>query len=394
LWKAGTLVNIDKLLSKKSHSFSEIFNKYDTNQAIKELVDDVMQESALGQGKGEFGLNVLSKSIAKPGKHYEPDADSDNKELKGDLLIKFNNKWRKIEVKTTHGGGARFSDQEVRPAEGYERAAADLTRYVSSHRSVTAKLFPNGIPSYGINLNKAIEFYQSVPPKNQAEFLQLVANVITLIFGGKSADKVAVKKIVSAIKSGNNNEAIQSYAQASFNFYMSKKDDEGVLAINLNEKNFMFYSSAEDLANEKLRLNADTIYLTAKDVQRGAYPQLSVVPTTFGANARAKAAHYKNIPAIPDKQPGKRTPSREEVYKQFEQFATLWAQVNGIPTNKQTISALYQVIANGRSLGWSNKKIDNEMKKFLPALQQPTPQPTPRARRSDAVSAPRRRRQI
>jgi hypothetical protein len=34
-----------------------------------------------------------------------------------------------IECKTSMGGAARFSDQEVRPAEGYEQAAINLNNF-------------------------------------------------------------------------------------------------------------------------------------------------------------------------------------------------------------------------------------------------------------------------
>ena len=346
LWRADKILNIDKLLSKKSHSFSEIFNGYDTNPAIKELVNDIMEESFLGQGKGEFGLNVISKSVSKPGGFVSNNDDAPGDQTtKGDLLMKYNGKWRKIEIKTTHGGAARFSDQEVRPADGYEAAAMALNSYVRKIPSVASRLFPKGIPSYGVNMNKAIEFYQLIPPKNQAEFIDLVNTVITTIFGGKSADKTAVKKIVNAIKSGDNNIAIQTYAQTSFNYYMSKKDDEGVLAIDLNQKNFMFYTTAEDLTKEKLRLNANTIYLTAKDVARGAYPQLQVVKTTFGADAKAAAEKVaakekekwaRSNPEVPTI---KRRATQAMIEQSFYDFAKDLAARRGI-TSKSKISEI------------------------------------------------------
>jgi hypothetical protein len=297
LWADDKLVNIDKLLSKNAHTFGDIFNGYDTNPAIKELVDDVMEEQALGQGKGEFGLNVLSKSVSKPGNFVQNqttdvDGDGDKEEAKGDLLVKLDNKWIKVEVKTTHGGAARFSDQEVRPAEGYEAAATALNRFVVgfSNQSWFKQLFPKGVPAYGVNMNKAMEMYKLMKDGEYGEkLLSQVQNLVTLIFGGKKADQKMVKTIMSNFKAGNANEVLQLYSQASFNYYMSKKDDAGVLGINLNSKSFIFYSDAGDLKKAKMRLNTDTIYLSAKDANRGAYPQLSVIPTTFGANAKAKA---------------------------------------------------------------------------------------------------------
>lgn len=306
LWANDELVNIDALLSKQPKTFSDIFNKYDSNPAIKELVDDVMEEQALGQGKGEFGLNVLSKSVSKPGNFVQNeitdiDGDGDKEEAKGDLLVKQGGKWIKVEVKTTHGGAARFSDQEVRPAEGYEAAATALNRFVLgfSHQPMFKQLFPKGVPAYGVNINKAMELYKALQSTQHAgKLLTQVENLITLIFGGKKADHKMVKNIMKNFEAGNANEVLQLYSQASFNYYMSKKDDAGVLGINLNSKSFIFYSEAADLTKAKMRLNTDTIYLSAKDANRGAYPQLSIVPTTFGANAKAKAEKAAQQAAI------------------------------------------------------------------------------------------------
>ena len=107
MWKNDKLVNIDKLLSIGKHTIPEIINGYDNskNPAIKELVDDLAQVAALGQGKGEFLLSVLSKRITKL--------------HKGDLSID----GQQIEVKTQDVGGGRFYDQEVRPSASYSALA-------------------------------------------------------------------------------------------------------------------------------------------------------------------------------------------------------------------------------------------------------------------------------
>jgi hypothetical protein len=419
MWRADKIVNIDKLLSKKSHTFSEIFNGYDTNPAIKELVDDVMEEQALGQGKGEFGLNVLSKSVSKPGGFVSNDDDEPGDQTtKGDLLMKYNGKWRKIEIKTTHGGAARFSDQEVRPAPGYEAAATALNTFVTrTHKPVAARLYPKGFPGYGMNLNKAIEFYQAVPPKSQAEFISLVNNAVTLIFGGKEANKPAVKRIVNAIKTGNANEAMQAYSQASFNYYMSKKDDEGVLAINLNSKNFMFYNQAEDLTKEKLRLDAKTVYIsTVRDPGRGVYPQLQVVPTTFGARARAeaeakakaaaekeRAAWAKGKPEAPAVPTAKRpNPAAVQAFETaVNNFAKDLAARRGV-TDRKTIAQISAVTRELATRGLDNNKIYTQLVKRFPELKvakvapatvQPSTEPTqPAVQSQEPVQESRQRR--
>lgn len=344
LWAGDQLVNIDKLLSKNAHTFSDIFTNYDSNPAIKELVDDVMEEQALGQGKGEFGLNVLSKSVSKPGNFVENeitdvDGDGDKEEAKGDLLVKHGGKWIKVEVKTTHGGAARFSDQEVRPAEGYEAAATALNRFVIgfANQSWFKQLFPKGIPAYGVNMNKAMEMYKIMKDGEYGQkLLTQVENLVTLIFGGKKADHKMVKNIMSNFKEGNANEVLQLYSQASFNYYMSKKDDAGVLGINLNSKSFIFYSDASDLKKAKMRLNTDTIYLSAKDANRGAYPQLSVIPTTFGANAKAKAdaeakkQAIKTAKANPVDVPSLDSTKKQQIEAKVYDFVTNVATSKGI----------------------------------------------------------------
>lgn len=398
LWRENKLVDIDKLLSKKSYKFTDIFTNYEKNPAIKELIDDVMEEQALGQGKGEFGLNVLSKSVTKPGKHYEASTGKDD-ESKGDLLMKLNGKWRKIEIKTTHGGAARFSDQEVRPAQGYEAAAARLNGFVNGFKNTTMykELLPKGIPAYGINLRIAISLYERLKDSKYGnEYLKLVQEVVTLIFGGPTADKKAVKNIMTAFKAGDGNSAMQAYSQASFNYYMGKKDDEGVLAIDLNQKTFMFYKVAEDLTKEKLRLDAKTVYLTAKDVARGAYPQLAVVPTTFGANAKAaaekrahtdavKAAKANNIPNYPEKVPGKRAPNAANLQQAFTDYATVWARANGLPNDKRTIANIVAIITLGRQQKLSTKKIEDQLKQLIQ-----TPKAPVRERREIVVQRARR----
>lgn len=359
LWESDQLVKIDKLLSKNAHTFSDIFNGYDTNPAIKELVDDVMEEQALGQGKGEFGLNVLSKSVSKPGNFVQNqitdvDGDGDKEEAKGDLLVKHNDKWIKVEVKTTHGGAARFSDQEVRPAEGYEAAATALNRFTVSfsNRPWFKELFPKGVPAYGVNMNKAMAMYQQLKTDKDHgdKLLSQVENLVTLIFGGKKADHKMVNKIMQNFKANNTNEVLQLYSQASFNYYMSKKDDAGVLGINLNSKSFIFYSNANDLTKAKMRLNTDTIYLSAKDANRGAYPQLSVIPTTFGANAKAKAEKaaqqtaIKTAKANPVDVPDVATTNKQQIEAKVYDFVTNVATSKGIFDQEAIDAAAMQAV--------------------------------------------------
>ena len=282
LWRTDKIVNIDKLLSKERQTFADVFNGYTSNKAIEEFVNDVMEISELGMGRGEFGLNVLSKNIWAP---------EDNK---GDLKMKLDGKAMQIECKTSMGGAARFSDQEVRPAEGYEQAAIALNNFVKK-----SKTYPISVAGYGVNLSQAIDFYQNIKPDERTEFIKLVKNSVTKIFGDLKTDRPEdraalvqnVNDIVKAISVGDNGAAKQAWSKASFNYYMSKKEDDGVLYIDLVNKEFVFYSEASDLENAGLRLHAKTIYLsTVKDPGRGVYPQIEVVPMSYGVNAAMKNA--------------------------------------------------------------------------------------------------------
>lgn len=261
LWRTDKLVKKNVLLGKGKKNFSEIITNYDANPAIKEISNDLMRITALGQGKGEFGLSVMSKSISKPDK--------------GDLLIN----GRKIEAKTTEGGAGRFTDQEVRPSKGFEAAANNLNDFVIDREF--------SLPASGVSLNVAVDIGQQLQGKDKTQYFKLVENVIKLIFGGSD-----VSSIMSAIKAGNQNQARAEYAKASFNYYMSKKDDEGVLYINLTTDPIttVFFKDADELTSSALRLQMKTAYITATADVRLPYPQMDIVGTSFGANAAAAAA--------------------------------------------------------------------------------------------------------
>ena len=274
LWRDDKLIKHDVLLDLgKKHNFADIVTSYGTNPAIKEIVNDLMRIAALGQGKGEFGLNVMSKSISKP--------------EKGDLMVGE----VKVECKTTDGGAGRFTDQEVRPGDGFEAAATGLNKFVKDTLGKEIS-----VPASGISIKQAIaikEYFVAAQMKKEfATFFTQLETVVTLIFGGKgTADTASVKKIVDSIYQGNLGAALQAYSQASFNYYMSKKDDDGVLYMNLTTDpiSTIWFKTAEELSVSGVRLHAGTAYLTSTKDVRLPYPQMEIVDTTFGANAAAKA---------------------------------------------------------------------------------------------------------
>lgn len=273
LWRANKLVKIDVLLSPGKKNFSDIITDYDKNPAIRELTNEVMKIDGLGQGKGEFGLSVLSKSI--------------NKQVgKGDLNIS----GQAIEVKTKDKGGARFVDQQVRPGPGYEAAAKQLETFINQYD-------PNPGTS-GANLEKIVDFYETLKTnpdlkKEAATFIGMVERVIQLIF-----QDTDVSGIINDIKQGDFIGANELYAETSLNYYLSQKHDDGVLYIDIVKEPFMtvFFKDADDLEAMGLKISGDTIYITATDL-RLPYPQIKIIGLE-GDPLRAKQAKGKAIDPV------------------------------------------------------------------------------------------------
>jgi hypothetical protein len=294
LWKNDNLINLDVLLGGDLAGFTEIFNGYNSNPVIQELVDELMVISALGHGKGEFGLSVLSKSINKPASG------------KGDLLVNYKDKEVAVEVKTADMGkdkkvvdpktgktvtrkgkmsSARFGDQEVVPGPGYEAASTALNNFVKSKGKT--------VGDSGLNIKAAIELLKSLEPADANTLMGMIRNNVKIVFGKQFKDprpdyqKKLMKNIngiVSSIESGDLNSAMQFWSRASFNYYMAAKHDDGVLFVNIPAKTCVYYNSAEDLQGKGLRLDADTTYLSGGDPKRTVYPQIKVVPRDYGSN--------------------------------------------------------------------------------------------------------------
>jgi hypothetical protein len=306
LWQEDKLVKQEVLLGKGKHDFSKVITSYNSNPAIKEFVNDMMRVAALGQGKGEFGLSVLSRTIHK-------------QVGKGDLDIS----GRPIEVKTTDGGAGRFTDQEVGAGPGFEQAARNVNRFVSEHGFE--------IPKSGISLQGAVTFALHFQQEDKAvatEFDKQIRALIEIIFGGSDSPKFsaseAANAVADAIKTGNINDAMQEYAQASFNYYMSKKKDEGVLYIGLKPNSIMsvYFKNAKELLDVGMRLHASTVYLTSIADKRLPYPQIEIVDTSFGTDA-AKSASKAAADAAPLAKPKALTGGRTEIGPSAEKSAAI-----------------------------------------------------------------------
>lgn len=376
LWRADELVDREALLGGDLVGFTEIFRGYSKNPIIQELVDELMVISALGHGKGEFGLSVLSKSINKP------------ESGKGDLLVRHDGKEHKVEVKTADMGkdkfvidkktgkkkfqkgkmsSARFGDQEVVPATGYEAASAELNDFVN-------KKLPRGekkLGQSGLNVPKAIELLQTLNPADSNKLLGMIRRNVKLIFGKKFENarpdyqaKLTknINGILSSIEKGDASAALQYWSRANFNYYMAAKHDDGVLFINIPQRTAIYYSSAEDLGGKGLRLNADTTYISGGDPKRTVYPQIQVTPTSYGASTASQELSKLG------KKPPKRAAGIEEFKQQMLGWAGRFANLRNV-RDKRVIQKMAIIAGEMRLNGADTNAIIAELESQIPQLQ-------------------------
>ena len=253
-WKKDKLINREMLLSPGKHSITDVVNGYNgNNPAIKELTDDLSQVAALGQGKGEFLLSVLSKGITKL---HKGDLQIDNKQ---------------IEVKTLDVGGGRFYDQEVRPSSKY---AASVDKFLANWKSEISATFGK-IAATGLKLIDLITLSETISPDRKVKYFKDVSVVLSNIFPGMDIDN-----IVSSMKVGNIGAAKQQYALTNLNYYISIKKDDGMLFIDLktNPVSLVFFTNNDELIEGGMRLHASTVYPITND-PRNAYPQMRILAT-------------------------------------------------------------------------------------------------------------------
>jgi len=251
-WKNDQLVNIKKLTSPINHVITDIINGYNENPFIKEITDDLAEIAALGQGKGEFLLSVFSKSINKMGK--------------GDLNIN----GMSVELKTVDGGAGRFFDQEVRPTMDWYK---DVELFLKTFSDEIHNI--KGVAKSGIKIDLVSNLYTITSNEKKADFQKILTSVIKGLFSTQD-----VNDIVKAILSNNIPMAKQLYAKKSIDHYLSIKQDDALLMIDLRKSptEFTFFKSVDDLYKGGMRLHAGTIYPITQD-PRYAYPQISIART-------------------------------------------------------------------------------------------------------------------
>lgn len=254
-WKSDTLINRELLTSPGvEYSITDLVNGYDTNPAIKELTNDLMEVSSLGQGKGEFMLSVMSRSITK--------------QTKGDLKV--DNKT--VEVKTKHAGAARLTDREVRPAPGYEKAVENFKNTFADQ----IKQFKDPVPTTGLRLDVFIGVGQVIDSTSPLykKYKSSVSEIINLIF--HNVDNTA---LINSILIGDIAQAKKEYGISSLNFYRSvKTHDDGILMIDMTTSpmKFLYFTNYDDIKSAGKKLKISTAY-PITSVYANAYPQMSIV---------------------------------------------------------------------------------------------------------------------
>lgn len=301
-WRNGGLIDTNILLDG-SHTIGEIVKGYDSNPAVKELADDLLQVSSLGKGKGEFMLKVLSPLITDP-----PGG-------KGDILIKGTGT---IEVKTTDGGAGRFYDRQVKAGPNYSSLsrkfikdyaqffldqqpeippvkAVDQSAQPSPAKSVAAPIndpeianevkaaskpaaSKSGMSKTGINMDSLVELYRKIPANLKDKFRADLTKILEEIFT-KAPEYAGA--VATSIADGSTGRAKQLYGVGSLNNYMANKSDVGILYIDLTSTpaSFTFFTDNTSLNQGGLRLNIGTVYPISSNEQY-AFPQTRIVPTS------------------------------------------------------------------------------------------------------------------
>lgn len=252
-WKADKLIDIKSLMSPVYHKITDVVIGYDSNPAIQQLTDDLVEIAALGQGKGEFMLSVMSKKVMK--------------KQKGDLVIDGKN----IELKTSDGGAGRFYDQEVRPNTNWPTLSENYLNTYKEEIDATGLK----VPGTGMKIDMISKVAEVMPSEKVEQHKKDLNDIFKAIFPTQD-----VGSAVEAALAGNVGEAKQRFARLSLDNYLSIKDDDAVLMIDLNTKpiSLAIFASAADLYGAGLRLHAGTIYPIATDA-RYAYPQVKIAKT-------------------------------------------------------------------------------------------------------------------
>lgn len=261
-WGAGKLVNVDSLTKVGTHTFSQVFPGYGTDDVMTELVNDLMKISGYGIGEGEVCLSALSTSIVGQGATVG----------KGDLIIDGKN----VEVKTRGSNPARMKDREVTISPSYAKDAKTfMSKYAVTIKELQDK-DPNFTPSAsGLNLGQLSTLLQFA---NNQEMNLDVENILKELFPAINFHGKIVQNMIS-----NPSMALQLYAVANVENYLQIKRSggslDGILFIDRKKANFDYIQSSSQLKGTGRRLHQSSAYpIAIKDPAQDPYPQILVQP--------------------------------------------------------------------------------------------------------------------
>ena len=318
-WKNGGLIDVDLLLATgqpdqetkpKQHPIGQIVKGYDTNPAVKEFADDLMQVGGQGKGKGEFMLKVLSPKITNPAGG------------KGDIEVIG---YGTVEVKTTDLGAGRFTDRQVKPGKHYQAAVNDFFNTFKQYLEPTGNNIttepaeptapeetdrlqklagvkpsqatkpnakqppveeakekkPKKLSSdSGINIEQLHNLYNSLPEEVRGDFVTKLTAVLDQVFVSKETHHYSGAVVNAITSQGGVTKAKQLYGVGVLNNYMAQKTDKGILYINLKASppTFTFFTDNASLNAANMRLNIETAYPVSIDIQL-VYPKTTIVST-------------------------------------------------------------------------------------------------------------------
>lgn len=249
------LVDKDQLFNDgKVNNIKNIISGYESNQATKYIVDGLAKETPQGIGPGEVLLVALSTSITKL--------------AKGDLYVKHPIDGE-VELKSTADGDPRFKDDEVTVASSYNKNCEVFRdKYLQGIQ----------IKKSGLNLKLLMMAYENVPQDTKDNFLKDLRQILDDIFQGAKPDTKGA--IMTSFTAGDFTQAVQLWAQASFENYRNvKKGFNGVLYLNIARGTSLYFNDWNDIKKAGGNIKAGNPYVirSAMHMERnGPYPQFEI----------------------------------------------------------------------------------------------------------------------
>jgi hypothetical protein len=249
-WKEDSFVDYSKLTTSGVYKIGEIIPLYDSNKLVEELVDDLIVVESYGRGKGEFLFSILSRSINR--------AEKGDFEIDGGIY--------ELKTKSTRAGFKTFDRSLVPPKKYY------------SYGDQFEKEFLEGrnIPKTGTNLSTVIEIGKTTDKKDL--FKSLISQIIGSLFY-KVPEQAST--LSNSIISGDINSASKNYVDACFSNYLTVKDYQGVIFLDITKKpyNIVCFKNMEDLTKLGYSFISNTPY-PVTDNAGNAYPQLFLSSTS------------------------------------------------------------------------------------------------------------------